>query len=57
MQGAFEAFVIGLNRAHGVVNHDADAGIFGVFRERGPARRLRQPEDVFSEIFIAIFRI
>jgi len=56
-QSALEAFSIGLNRAHGVVDHDADAQVFRVFRKRGPARLLRHPEGVFSEVFVAIFRI
>ena len=56
-EGTFEAFVISLDRAHGVIDHDADAGVFGVCRERGPARLLRHPEDVLGKVFIAIFWI
>ena len=32
-QGAFQAFVAGLDGAHGIVDHHANAGILGVLRE------------------------
>jgi hypothetical protein len=56
-QGALQAFVVNLDRAHGVVDHDTDAGVLGVFRKGGPSGLLRNPEYVFGKVFVAVFRI
>ena len=51
------AFVVGINRAHGVVGHHVALGILAIFRQFGPTRLLRNPEDVFGRVFVAVLRI
>ena len=56
-QRPLQAFVIGLDRAHGIVKHHADPGAPEFLRQGGPPRLFRHPEDVFGKVFIAVFRI
>ncbi len=51
---ALELLVVGLDRAHGVVDLDPDALVLGVCGQCAPACGFGYPEDAFCKVFIGV---
>ena len=56
-QHALEAWVVALDRHHGVVHELADGGLRGVGLQLAPAGLGRHPEHVLGLVFVGVFRV
>jgi len=49
--------IVALDGDHGIVEKLADLRVFGPALEEGPAGLGRNPEDVFGQVLVAVFRV
>jgi hypothetical protein len=56
-QDTLEPRIVAFDGEHGVIQELADGGLLGAPLEVSPSSLFRDPEDVFGEIFVLIFRV
>jgi hypothetical protein len=53
----FKKGVIALNGDHAIIQEFADLGLLGLSAQERPAGFLRNPEDIFRQVFVAVFGV